>query len=316
MPKKKAPQKQNLKRIIESTRKHIVRNKWLSVASTIVIFLTFVIATTLIGIVVVSSKTISAFEKKAQIMVFFQNDAAEEDILEIQKIIKKTDLTESVEYISKEDALEIYKKDFEDDPELAESVTSDALPPSLAVRVKKIEDVSTILKLCNKLKEENSYIEEIMYFKDVVDTLRGISRAMNIGGTVLVVSLSAISVILILITIGFNINAHKGEIEVMQLIGSTDTYIRVPFLLEGGLYGFIGSAASTIITLTVWYVVIYLLRNNDLFFFISSMFREINMSYLKEINILFICVVFIVETLIGTLIGLGSSYFATKKYLK
>lgn len=316
MPKKNKPPKQSFKRILESTRKHIVRNQWLSIASVIVISMTFTISTSLIGLVIISSKTISAFETKAQIMIFFQNDTAEEDILAVKATLEKTELAESIEYISKEEALEIYKKDFEDDPALVESVTADALPPSLGIRAKSIENVPKIIKASNQLKDENSYIEEIMYFKDVVDTLRGISKAISIGGSCLIFGLSTISVVLILITIGFNINAHKREIEVMQLIGSTDTYIKTPFLLEGAVYGFIGSAASTAFLLIIWYGSIYMLKGNDMFFFISNMFREINMVYLIDINMIFILSIFTVESLVGTIIGFISSSIAIWKYLR
>lgn len=311
--KKNSPK---FKRIITATRKHIVRNKWLSIASTIVISLTFIIATSLIGLVIISGRTISAFEKKAQVMVFFETDTAEEDIREVQSVIENTNLTESVEYISKEDALEIYREDFEDDPELVESVTSDALPPSLGIRANSAEDIPEIIKVAQKLKENNEYINDIMYFKDVIDTLRGISRGMKIGGAILITALSITSIVLILITIGFNINAHKHEIEVMQLVGSTDSYIKIPFLLEGATYGFIGSAISTIILLILWYAMIYPLKNNDLFFFFASIFKEINMEYLLSINPAFIAGMLGVEILVGTLIGCMSSSIAIWKYLK
>jgi cell division transport system permease protein len=309
---KKAPPK----RILSATKKHIVRNKWLSVASTIVIALTFIIATSLIGLVIISSRTITAFEKKAQVMVFFKTDTAEEDINEVKSVIEETNLTESVEYISKEEALEIYKKDFEDDPELVESVTADALPPSLGIRAKSAEDIPKIIKLANNLKEENTYIDEIMYFKDVIDTLRSISKGIKIGGSVLITALSTISIVLILITIGFNINAHKHEIEVMQLVGSTDSYIKTPFLLEGAVYGFVGALISTFILLTLWYSMIYSLKNNDLFFFFSSIFKEINMPYLLNFNIGFVLGIIGIESAVGTLIGGVSSSIAIWKYLK
>ncbi|MBN2100763.1 FtsX-like permease family protein [Candidatus Dojkabacteria bacterium] len=317
MAKSSEPKTQNFRRILTATRKHIVRNKWLSIASIIVISLTFIIATSMIGLVIISSRTISAFEKKAQVMIFFENDSAEEDILSLQDELEQLDMTESVEYISKEEALEIYKEDFEDDEALVESVTSDALPPSLGIRAKNIDEIPDIIKYCNKLKENSdNNIEEIMYFKDVIDTLRGISRVIRIGGGILVAALSAISIVLILITIGFNINAHKSEIEVMQLVGSTNNYIRIPFLLEGAFYGFVGSAISISILLLIWYGSIYLIQNNELFIFISQTFKEIGMSYLKEFNFIFIGSTIVAEIAAGTIIGSASSLIAIWKYLK
>ncbi|MEA3356980.1 MAG: permease-like cell division protein FtsX [Patescibacteria group bacterium] len=307
---------QTIKRIIRNTQKNIVRNKWLSSASIIVISLTFMISTTLIGLVLISSNTISAFEKKAQIILFFENDTREEDIMQIKDTLEATDLLEDIEYISQEDALEIYKEDFEDDPTLVESVTADALPPSLGLRTTNIEDVTEVIRICDQLKEDNPIIEEIMYFKDVVDALKGISKVIKIGGVALVVALCLTSSVLILITIGFNINAHKKEIEVMQLLGSTDNYIRIPFLLEGAIYGLIGAATSATILLTIWYVGMHLLQDNNMFLFISQTFNEIGMPYLKQVNWQFIGIVFSVEVIAGGTIGFISSSLAIWKYLR
>ncbi|MDD3661520.1 MAG: permease-like cell division protein FtsX [Candidatus Dojkabacteria bacterium] len=304
------------KRIVSETKKHVVRNKWLSVASTIVIALTFMIASLFIALVAISSRTISTFEKKAQIIIFFQNDTPEEEIFAIRDTLDQSPSIDSIEYISKEQALEIYKQDFQDDPTLVESVTSEALPPSLGIRATDIESVADIIRTANDLKEENENIEEIMYFKDVIDSLRSVSKVINIGGSALVVALSIVAVVLILITIGFNINAHKSEIEVMRLIGSTDSYIRIPFLLEGAMYGAIGAGVAIGLLLTLWYSGISLLSDGDMFLFVSQTFQDIDMPYLKEFDPVFVSAVSAVEIAAGAGVGFLSSLFATRKYLK
>ncbi|MFH1547406.1 MAG: permease-like cell division protein FtsX [bacterium] len=123
------------KRIIRNTKKNIVRNKWMSVATILVVFLTFVIASSVVSLAVLSSKTVRSFERKAQIIIFFKTDATEEMISEVQDRVENFSLIESVEYVSQEEALEIYQQDFEDDPTLVDSITADALPPSLELRV-------------------------------------------------------------------------------------------------------------------------------------------------------------------------------------
>jgi len=305
-----------LPRIISATKKHIVRNRWLSIASTIVIALTFLIASVFIGLAVISNRTIWTFEKKAQVIIFFQNDAAEEDIFAIRDDLAKNPAVESIEYVSKEQALEIYSRDFQDDPTLVESVTSEALPPSLGLRAVDIESIPDVIRLTTDLQKNHSEIEEIMYFQDVIDSLRSISQVIRVGGAALVVALSAISVLLILITIGFNINAHKHEIEVMQLIGSTDRFIRTPFLLEGAIYGIIGSGLSISLLLLLWYTGIHLLSQGDMFVFVSQTFQDINMPYLKEFDPVFTSAVTLGEISVGGLVGYVSSLLATRKYLR
>ena len=281
-----------------------------------VIALTFLIAITFMGLVIISNRTISTFEKKAQILVFFHNDTAEEDIFAIRDTFEEMDILESVEYISKEEALEIYKEDFEDDPTLVESVTADALPPSIGLRAKEIEDIPEIIEVATELKEEHSEIEDVMYFQDVIDSLRSISRVIRIGGAALVFALGTVSIVLILITIGFNINAHRHEIEVMQLVGSTDSYIRTPFLLEGAIYGTIGAGLAITMLLLLWYSGIYILQQGDMFFFVAQTFQDIDMPYLKEFDIVFTSSVALATIGVGALVGFLSSSLAIWKYLK
>ncbi len=304
------------KRMLATTKKHIMRNKWLSMASVIVIALTFLIVTTFTGLVIITQRTIASLEQKAQIIVFFLPDTPEEEILAIQEDLQKNEAIESVDYTSKEEALEAYRKDFADDPTLVESITSDALPPSLDIRATEIEMISEIIKELDELKASNENIEEIMYFKDVVESLRSISEVIRIGGAAIVIALSATTVLLILITIGFNINAHKHEIEVMQLVGSTDTYIRTPFLLEGAFYGIVGAAISITLLLGIWYTGIQLLKESDMFVFVSQTFTDIDMPYLKEADPRFIAMVIGAELAFGALLGYISSLLATWRYLK
>lgn len=299
-----------------TTRKHISRNRWLSMASMIVIALTFLIATTFTGLVVISQRTIDSLEQKAQIIVFFLPETPENEILEIKKDLEKDETIESIEYTSKEEALKSYRKDFSDDPALVESITSDALPPSLDIRAVNIEDIPDIIRSLDNLKQSNPNIEEVMYFKDVVESLRSISRVIRIGGAAIVIALSATTVLLILITIGFNINTHKHEIEVMQLVGSTDSYIRVPFLLEGAFYGMVGAAISIGMLLGIWYLGMHFLEQGDMFFFVSQTFTDIDMPYLKKFDIDFVLLMAAGEIGIGIAIGFLSSLFATWKYLK
>lgn len=309
-------QRPSFKRLMESTRQHISRNKWLSVATITVILITFVIATLFVALLVVSSRTINEFEKRAQIIIFFQSHTEESEIESVKSVLLNTGLLSSIEYISEDQAVEIYKGYYQDYPTLIESVTTDDVLPSLELRATRVEDMPQLKEFCDSLANQNSSIDSVMYFKDLVETLRGISKVINIGGAVLLSALAAMSIVLILITIGFNINAHRHEIEVMQLIGSPDGFIRIPFLLEGTIYGIIGSALATIALFILWYGVIYLLKGNDLFLFISQTFNDVSMPYMIELDPIFITGTLLAEITIGAIIGYISSSIALWKYLK
>jgi cell division transport system permease protein len=248
--------------------------------------------------------------------VFFQNGTEESDINTVQQQIENTRLIEEIKYVSQEEALEIYRSDFEDDPSLVDSITADALPPSLDIRVSQIQDMEEVLNKIEDIQQNNENIEDVMFFQDVIDTLEDMSNIINYGGLAVVAILSLISIALILITISFNINAHQQEIETMKLIGSEPQYIRVPYLLEGAFYGFVGSIIATLIMFIVWYGMVAILKDSDVYYFLSQTFSEIGTPYLKELNLGFIIKVFLAEITAGTLIGFASSSLAIWRHLK
>ena len=91
-----------------------------------------------------------------------------------------------------------------------------------------------------------------------------------------------------MIGIGFNIMSHKGEIEIMDLIGSPAKYIKIPFLLEGAYYGVIGAIISASLIIIPWYSIMYVTKGSDFSFWITSMLNELSLNYLITINPLFI----------------------------
>jgi cell division transport system permease protein len=212
--------------------------------------------------------------------------------------------------------LEIYKEDFADNPDLISTVTADSLPPSLEIRAKDIESLLTVIETINTEKETNVYIDEVLYFKDVVENLRALSRIIGIGSILLISSLLLITFSLIRVTIGFNINAHQDEIQIMHLVGGTDRFIKIPFILEGCFYGLAGGFLAATLIIAPWYSVIYYTQNTDFAFWINQLLTDLNFDFLRNINIAFVIIYYIAHMLAGGILGIVSSYSAVKRYLE
>jgi len=305
----------SLQRLVKTTKTNIVRNKWLSLSTIFVISIVFTISSFFISLAILSQRTVHFYEKKAQVIVFFKRETPEAEIFKFETLIDNRERVENIEYISKENALEIYKQDFENDPDLIETITADTLPPSLNIRAKSIEDLEVVIREINKEKETNAYIDEVFYFKDVLDSIKTISEVINYGTIILTISLSVITFSLIMVTIGFNILAHKNEIEIMHLVGSTDNFIKLPFILEGAFYGFVGATVSSSLILLPWYISIHYAIGTDFHYWISQLLNDLNLPFLKSFNIQFTLMFYGLQILIGLLFGSISSYTAVLKYL-
>lgn len=306
---------ENITRIFRTTRMNIIRNKWLSLSTIFVISIVFTISATFIGLAVIGQKTVAFYETKAQVIVFFKQEAPEEEIFKFRDKINDKEIVEKIDYISKEAALEIYKQDFENDPDLVDTITADTLPSSLNIRAKSIDNLETIIKNINSEKEKNAYVDEVFYFKDVLDNIKTLSNVINIGAAVLIAGLAAISFSLIMVTISFNILSHKNEIEIMQLVGSTDQYIRVPFILEGAYYGLTGGLISSSLILLPWYLSMYYSKGTDFHYWISQILSDLSLTYLRSFDLSFTLIFILTQVLLGMLFGSIGSYYAVIKYL-
>lgn len=304
-----------MKRILETTQKNIKRNKVLSLSTIFIVVIVFFLSSFFVSLSIIAKKAVTYYEQKAQVIVFFKKDAPEEKIFEFRDAVYDKDLIENIEYISQEDALEIYRDDFADNPDLIATVTADALPPSLEIRATSIDNLILIIEDINQLKETNAYVDDVMYFKDVVENIKTLSRIINIGSISLISLLGVVTFFLIRLTIGLNIKNHSDEIEIMTLVGGSDSFIKHPFILEGSFYGLIGGIISATLIIVPWYFFIHYLSGTDGYFWISQMIRDFGLDFLLKPDFVFLVIYYLFHIVIGMLFGAFSSFSAVHKYL-
>lgn len=289
----------NLPRLIKIASQRIVRNPYNSIAAIFVMFLAFFISGVFVIITVGSNQLIEYFESRPQVTAFLRDGTSSDQVKEIQDKLNKTQVVSSSKYISKEEALKIYKERFKDDPILTEFVTADILPASIEVSTHKLEDLSQVAETL----ENETAVEEVVFQRNIVDTLQSWSRAVrNIGGGI-IIFLLVTSFLTTLIVIGLNISIHKDEIEIMRLVGATSWYVRTPFIFEGIFYGVLSAVISTAL---IWIAFIWASP------LLQSTFAGI--SILQATPKVF-SVLFLGEITIGVLIGVVGSFVATRKYL-
>jgi cell division transport system permease protein len=303
-------------RLFKVTSNNVKRNKWLTISTVFVTVVVFTLSSIFISLSILTQKSVDYYEQKAQVIVFFKKGTSESDIFTFRDSIYNGDLIESIQYVSQEQALDIYKKDFADNPDLISTVTADSLPASLEVRAKNINSLLLVIDNINKAKETNASVDEVMYFRDVVENMRTLSVIIKVGSAILITIMTLVTISLIRVTIGFNIKLHQEEIKIMHLVGSSDKFIRTPFLLEGTFYGFIGGLLAAVLILLPWYVIIYYTAGTDFAYWIHQMFRDFNVPFLVEINLAFILIYFLIHIITGSLLGFLSSYSAVRKYLR
>jgi cell division transport system permease protein len=214
-------------------------------AATFVLGLTFFVATLVAVLVYSSSKLISYFETRPQVIAFLKSDAKETDIAALQHKLEADARIREVKYVSREEALSIYKKATSDNPLLGELVSPSIFPASLEFSVK---DLSFAQNIIDEVKGED-IVDSVGFtaalggessLKDVVSRLRTITSYVRIFGAIFVAMLALTSFTVLLIIISMRMATRREEVEILDLIGATQKFIRSPIILEAFLYAIFG----------------------------------------------------------------------------
>ena len=285
---------------LSTARRNIRRSPYQAFAAILIMTLTFLVVSFFTFLLVGSSKIVNFFESKPQVTAFFKNDAPQADINALENQLSKSGKVASIKYLSKEDALKIYREQNKDDPLLLDLVTADVLPASFEISAIQIEDLGGISDTLKK----SSIVSEVIYQKDVVSALTSWTNAIRKIGVALIVFLSLVSIFIMVTIIGIKISQKKEDIEIMKLIGATNWYIRWPFIIEGIFYGVIGALIGwSISTATLLYATPFL----------ESFLKGIPIIPVPAMDLL---ILLGLELLLATLLGVISSFLAVLRYLK
>src|SRR5579872_3773244 len=123
---------------------HIRRSPYQAMAAILIMMLTFLAVSVFTILVVGSSGVISYFESKPQVTAFFKDDATSSQIESLQNDLKATGKVSSIKFVSKDQALQIYRQQNKNDPLLLELVTADVLPASLEISSNNLADLASL----------------------------------------------------------------------------------------------------------------------------------------------------------------------------
>lgn len=299
---------QNFKRIFETGWVNFKRNSWLSFGTTGIMALTLFLFVTLVAFNALSDSTISSLKEKVDVTAYFRPEAEQDQILAVQDDLTKLSEVKSIEYISKEEALNRFKEKHIADELIQQSLEElgdNPLRPALNIKAKDSAQYASIIQYLegNRFR---TLIDKINFYENenVINRIQDISSGLQKGGVLATLLLGAIAVLVSFNTIRLTIYTQKREIEIMRLVGASNWHIRGPFLVEGGLYG----VFAGLLVLILIYPVLYFVSPK-----LSNFLPSINLfSYFGR----YFGQTFLLVVGSGIVLGVFSSFIAIRRYLK
>jgi len=281
------------------------RERFLVVSNVAVMTVTFLILGFFLSTAVGMQTAIKTLEEQAQVTLFFKDDYPESEILALQGRLQEDERVLKVRYISKEEAFEIFTDINKDEPILLEAISKDILPASLEIRAEKLASLTELAKEFESIDG----VEEVKFFKDIVDRFRFWANVIYIVGGVLVVVFMGLSFAIVMATLRLTISAKGDEIEIMKLVGATDSYVKNPFMFQGVFFGLLSSGLASFILLLLFTSIKFL----GLF---GASTTVVLLPGVRVVTWLFLIILVTLLLLFGGGLGYLGSNAAIKKYLK
>lgn len=302
----------DIKRIVRGGFLNFVRNGFVSLSSVLVMTITLSVITIIILSQAVLNFSLSQLQDKVDVTVFFTVGASESEILGIQSQLQQLPEVASVDYISADQALENFRERHSADYltlQALEELDENPLGATLniqAIEASEYEQIANFLESGDALaSNQKVIIDKVNYFQNklVIDRLISITEGAKRLGVGITIVLVLISVIITFNTLRLNIYIAREEIGVMRVVGAENHYIRGPFMIEGMIYGIV----SAFITMLIFYPITLWLGAN------MSDFLGINLNTYYFSNFFQL---FVITAVFGMLLGIVSSFLATRAYLK
>lgn len=288
--------------------KNIWTNRIMSVASFCILAVSLLLIGFTLLFVANINRFVSGIENKNEVVLFLVDGTSESDISAMENTIRNIDNIESVTFYSKEQALEDMKKDMEN--ENAEDLFSyvgeeNPLPDAFRIRISDIEKISPTLMEINRLDK----VDSIKSPTDFINILTGLKNFIGIVSAIILAALILVSLVIISNAARASVDIRKREIAIMKLVGATNSFIKVPFFVEGMFIGVLAGLFASAITCVGYNELIKVLSQDMTVWSIMSVNGFIPM---KEFAVMLV----IGYVAAGAVISAFGTVMSTRKYLK
>jgi cell division transport system permease protein len=299
------------KRIIKAGFLNFKRGGLVSWAAVLVVTITLSVITTIILLQAVLHFSLNQIKDKVDVTIYFTVSAPEDKIMLLKSSLEQLPEVAQVSYTSADEALKLFRNRHESDYPTIQALDEIGDNPLGAYLNVKAKEVSQYESIANFLKGDNalvlgsaSIIDKVNYHQNklVIDRLNTIISGAQKLGFLFTLLLMIISIIITFNTIRLTIFISKEEIGVMRLVGASKMQVRGPFMIEGAIYGVV----ATLITLVIFWPATAWLGANMTDFLGINMYNYYLSNFFQ---------IFVMLLLSGVMLGIISSFLATRKYL-
>lgn len=244
-------------------------------------------------------------EDTNEITVFIEDGVSEAQVNKIHNTLNNNDTLTDVRFIPKEEGLENFKENMGEYSELLSYLDENPVPDTFLVRVKDLKNIKLAVTAISSIDG----VELVKTSDDFAGALINIRNTFTVIIIAVLATLIIVSVIVVSNTIRTSVFARRNEISIMKYVGATNTFIKLPFFVEGTFIGILSGVAAWGLTWFIYDSVFALFTDNLSLWEMFGFFNLIPFNSISPFVLIINCVT-------GAVLGAVGTVFSTGKYLK
>jgi len=296
-------------RVIKFSFQDIFRNIWLSLVTIIILILALFTVNMILVVKVVGDAAVGAIKDKIDINLFIKPDTSEKDIEILESRIRQISNVKETRYISKEEALILFKDKHQDNPEILQSLTElgqNPLTPTIIITPANLNEFDNLINQLNALDSNIIESKNFTNYESMLEKINSITERVSEAGIFLSTIFVFITLLVVYNSVRVAIYTHRREITIMRLVGASNWFIQMPYLFSSLIYSSIG----VIVIMFLYYPFLALLQPYLKAFFVGYNVYLVNYFYSN------IFTIFGTQFLVSAIIIMLASLLAVRKYSK
>lgn len=295
----------NVNYLIKKGLSSVWRNFLMSFASFSILLVSLLQVTITVLLMMNVNIVMTNIEDTNEITIYVKEDASDDQISHINDVLRGNPNLADVQFYSKEQALEDFRKDMGEYSELINYLEENPMPETFLARVTELSEIRATVTAVQGIEG----VEQVKAPYDFANALVNIKNAFSIITVGMLLTLIVVSVVVVSNTIRTSVFARRTEITIMKYVGATNGFIKLPFFVEGCFVGLMAGAASWGLTWFIYDAVYSLFTDNLTLWEMFGFFDLIPFGSVMWIVLGASCLVGALLGAVGTMISMG-------KYLK
>ncbi len=242
-------------RYLKQAIQDIIDNRFLSVVAIITIALSIFIVSAFGLFFLNAGDMMSAWERGIRVMVYLSPDITETERTDLQQRIHSMYGVADVRFISKDEGLELLKQQMQQQSSLLENLPENPLPDAFEIRMTGGAENSETIEVLSRQIEALPKVDDLEYGQQWIGRFVHVFSLLRLAGYAISCLFFMATAFIVANTIRLVLYSRREEVEIMRLVGATDTFIKLPFYFQGLLQGAIGGVIG-IVALFVTYMLI------------------------------------------------------------